>query len=162
MEHLALENKLSPAFFKARLISESIGNVIGFIILIGLFWMKGYFNWPEWADWLVIGAFVIHCIGTFWSFIEPKFLYQSWGYQLDREFLQISHGVLKKEWVTVPMTKVQSVTTSQGPIMKAYQLRGIKVETMGSSHSIPALDEQVALELRERLAEYAKLKDVEE
>ncbi len=46
--------------------------------------------------------------------------------------------------------------------MKRYRVRSIKVETMGSSHAIPALEEDIALRLREEVAEYAKLKEVGE
>ncbi|MCC3357702.1 PH domain-containing protein [Bacillus sp. REN16] len=144
------------------MINETITNVVGFIILGVLFWLNHYFSWPKWAFWILIAILVFAVLGTIWSFIEPKLLYRTWSYQFNDEYLQISYGVLTKEWVTVPMTKIQSVSTSQGPIMKRYQTRSIKVETMGSSHTIPALEEDVALELRERLAEYAKLKEVDE
>ncbi|WP_324255032.1 PH domain-containing protein [Bacillus sp. REN16] len=159
---IKLENQLSPAFPKIRMINETITNVVGFIILGVLFWLNHYFSWPKWAFWILIAILVFAVLGTIWSFIEPKLLYRTWSYQFNDEYLQISYGVLTKEWVTVPMTKIQSVSTSQGPIMKRYQTRSIKVETMGSSHTIPALEEDVALELRERLAEYAKLKEVDE
>lgn len=49
-----------------------------------------------------------------------------------------------------------------GPILRRYQLRSITVETMGSSYSIPALEEKVAYELRDNIAEYAKIKEVEQ
>ncbi len=157
-----LEHRLSSKFPKARIISETISNIIGFIVLAVLFWLDYYFDWPAWANWILIGLLLIAVVGTIWSFIEPHYLYRSWRYQIDIEYLQLRYGVLTKEWVTVPMSKIQSVSTSQGPIMRAYQMRSIKVETMGSSHVIPALEEQVALELRARIAELAKLKEVDE
>ncbi|QGH35856.1 PH domain-containing protein [Gracilibacillus salitolerans] len=157
-----LEHRLSSKFPKARIISETISNIIGFIVLAVLFWLGYYFDWPAWANWILIGLLLIAVVGTIWSFIEPHYLYRSWRYQIDIEYLQLRYGVLTKEWVTVPMSKIQSVSTSQGPIMRAYQMRSIKVETMGSSHVIPALEEQVALELRARIAELAKLKEVDE
>lgn len=162
MNEIKLKNQLSPAFPKIRLISESITNIVGFIILGVLFWVNHYFSWPTWVFWILVVILVFAILGTIWSFIEPTLLYRNWSYQFDDEYLQISYGVLTKEWVTVPMTKIQSVSTSQGPIMKRYHSRSIKVETMGSSHTIPALEEGVALELRERLAEYAKLREVDE
>ncbi len=64
--------------------------------------------------------------------------------------------------MTIPMTKIQGVSTTQGPILRRYQLRSITVETMGSSYSIPALEEKVAYELRDNIAEYAKIKEVEQ
>lgn len=157
-----LEKQLSPAFPKIRLLSESITNIIGFLVLGLLFWLDHYFSWPTWVFWILIALLAFAILGTIWSFIEPQLLYRNWSYQFDDEYLQMRYGVLTKEWVTVPMTKIQSVSTSQGPILKKYHARSIKIETMGSSHTIPALEEGVALELRERLADYAKLKEVDE
>ncbi|MEH7234986.1 PH domain-containing protein [Bacillus sp. JJ1562] len=162
MSVLKLEKQLSPAFPIIRLITETITNIIGLFILGVFFWLNHYFSWPTWAFWILVALLVIAVLGTIWSFIEPTLLYRNWSYQFNDEYLQLRYGVLTKEWVTVPMTKIQSVSTSQGPIMKKYHTRSIKVETMGSSHTIPALEEHVALELRERLAEYAKLKEVDE
>ncbi|MEH7383731.1 PH domain-containing protein [Bacillus sp. JJ1533] len=162
MSDVKLENQLSPAFPKIRIITETITNFVGFIVLGVLFWLNDYFSWPTWAFWILVALLVLGLFGAIWSMIEPKLLYRNWSYQFNDEFLQLRYGVFTKEWVTVPMTKIQSVSTSQGPIMKRYHARAIKVETMGSSHTIPALEEHVALELREKLAIYAKLKEVDE
>ncbi|MDX8045623.1 PH domain-containing protein [Gracilibacillus sp. S3-1-1] len=157
-----LENRVSEKFPKVLITSETIGNIIGFIVLGVLFWLKEHFEWPTWIGWVLIILLILCIIGTVWSYVKPRYVYQSWRYQVDETYLQLSYGVLNKEWVTVPMTKIQAVTTSQGPIMRAYQLRSIKVETMGSSHEIPALEEEVALQLREQIATYAQLKEVDE
>lgn len=60
------------------------------------------------------------------------------------------------------MTKIQSVATEQGPILRKYGLYSVSVETMGSSHTIPALPKDVAVELRNQIAQYAKIKEVEQ
>ncbi|MCT2535399.1 PH domain-containing protein [Aquibacillus koreensis] len=162
MNDYKFEHSLSPSFPTMRRISETISNLIGLVVLGVLFWLDHFFEWPTWAFWILIGLVVVSVLGIIWSFIEPVLLYRSWSYQFDDEYLQLSYGLIKKEWVTVPMTKIQSVTTRQGPIMKRYHTRSIKIETMGSSHEIPALEEAIAFQLRERLAEYAKLKEVDE
>ncbi|MDL4840981.1 PH domain-containing protein [Aquibacillus rhizosphaerae] len=162
MHDIKLEHSLSPSFPTIKWITEAISNIIVFAVLGVLFWVNDYFGWPTWVFWILIGLVALSILGVIWSIAEPVLLYRSWSYQFDDEYLQLSYGILKKEWVTVPMTKIQSVSTSQGPIMKRYNTRSIKVETMGSSHVIPALEQQIALQLREVLAEYAKLKEVDE
>ncbi|WP_058308388.1 PH domain-containing protein [Gracilibacillus massiliensis] len=162
MNELKLEHKLAADMPKVRMISETIGNIIGFIVLGVLFGADAYFEWPKWIGWILWGVFVFTILGTIWSLIEPKYLYRSWRYQIDENYLQLTYGILKKQWVTVPMTKIQSVSTSQGPILRKYHLRAIKVETMGSSHEIPALEEPIALEVREKIAISARLKEVDE
>lgn len=162
MKEIKLENSLSPMFPKMRRVSEVIGNIIGLIVIGIFFWLQHYFEWPMWVYWILVGLVILSVIGIIWSIFEPTYLYRSWSYQYDDEYLQLSYGIFNREWVTVPMTKIQSVTTSQGPIMRRYHVRSIKVETVGSSHVIPALEENVALALREKIAELAKLKEVDE
>ncbi|MBN6206666.1 PH domain-containing protein [Ralstonia pickettii] len=162
MNETKLKNSLSPSFPKIRRVSDMIGNIIGYLILGTLIWLHYYFGWPTWVFWILVGLTVLNTIGIIWSLFEPTYLYRNWSYQYDDEYLQLSYGIFQREWVTVPMTKIQSVTTSQGPIMKQYHVRSIKVETIGSSHTIPALEEEVAFTIREKIAEYAKLKEVDE
>jgi len=74
----------------------------------------------------------------------------------------LKHGALKKVHQIVPMAKVQSVTTNQGPLLRKYGLYSVSIGTMGSSHTIPALPEEVALELRNQIASYARINEVDE
>ncbi|WP_308737420.1 PH domain-containing protein [Paenibacillus sp. PCH8] len=60
------------------------------------------------------------------------------------------------------MAKVQSVTTNQGPLMRKYGLYSVTVGTMGSGHHIPALPEEVAFALRNQIASYARINEVDE
>jgi len=100
-------------------------------------------------------------LGAVWSFINPFLLYKNWRYDVDEEFLQLKSGVLYEEHQLVPMTKIQSVATKQGPLLRKYGLCSISIETMGSSHTIPALPKDVAIKLRNQIAHYAKIKEVE-
>lgn len=162
MNHKKLEHTLSPSFPKIRLISDTISNLVGLLVVGVLFWLNHYFSWPTWAFWIVTFLLVFTILGFIWSWIEPGLMYRSWSYQYDENYLQLSFGILKKQWITIPMTKIQAVSTIQGPIMQRFNTRSIKVETMGSAHTIPALEEAIALQLREDLAEYAMLKEVDE
>lgn len=162
MNTFKLKHSLSPSFPKMKLISKLIRNLIWVIVLAGLFWLHHYFQWPTWAFWILIVISILKFIGIIWSFIEPTLLYRSWSYQYDHEYLQLHYGIFTKEWITVPMTKIQAVSTVQGPLMKRFNVYSLKVETMGSSHTIPALDKDVAMEIREIIAQYAKLKEVDE
>lgn len=162
MDNRKLENTLSPSFPKIRFISDTISNLIGLVVVGALFWLNHYFSWPTWAFWILLSLLVFTVIGFIWSSIEPRLLYRSWSYQYDENYLQLRFGIVRKQWVTIPMSKIQAVSTIQGPIMQRFNTRSIKVETMGSSHAIPALEESIALQLREDLAEYAKLKEVDE
>src|SRR5690625_3960023 len=121
------KQKISAKYVKMRLMSELLSNVISLVVLLALFSCYYIFNWPTWAFCTILILLAITVLGLSWSCLEPKLAYQNWRYQIDDEYVQIAHGIFKKKWVTIPVTKIQAVTTSQGPVMKRYQLRAIKV-----------------------------------
>lgn len=157
----APQRRLSKDAVKVWLISESIENLIGLLILGALFYLDYRFSWKEWIGWILIVITVFALIAGIWSLIRPFILYKNWRYDVDEEFLQLKSGAINETHQLVPMTKIQSVMTEQGPILRKYGLCSVSVETMGSSHTIPALPKEVAVELRNQIAQYAKIKEVE-
>jgi len=155
------QGRLSKDAVKVWMISETITNLIGFIIIGILLYLDYHFSWKEWIGWILIGLIPIFVLGSIWSWVNPLFLYKSWRYDVNEEFLQLKSGVLKETHELVPMTKIQSVATKQGPLLRKYGLCSISVETMGSSHTIPALPKGDAAQLRNQIAQYAKIKEVE-
>ncbi|MBM7716560.1 PH domain-containing protein [Siminovitchia sp. FSL H7-0308] len=156
------KKRLSKDAIKVWIITEAIGNIIAFTILGILFYLDDRFSWKEWIGWILIGITVLLIIAFIWSLIEPFFLYKNWRYDVNEEFLQLKSGAINETHELIPMTKIQSVATEQGPILRKYGLYSVSVETMGSSHTIPALPKDVAVELRNQIAQYAKIKEVEQ
>ncbi|MBO0993199.1 PH domain-containing protein [Bacillus sp. SD088] len=157
----APQRRLSKDAVKVWLISETVENIIGLIILGALFYLDYRFSWKEWIGWILIIITVFALIAGIWSLISPFILYKNWRYDVDEEFLQLKSGAINETHQLVPMTKIQSVMTEQGPILRKYGLCSVSVKTMGSSHTIPALPKEVAVELRNQIAQYAKIKEVE-
>ena len=156
-----LENRLSPDACKVWMIKETIGNIIYFAVLGLLFFLDYYFAWKAWIGLVIIILTVLSVPITILSYIWTFFSYKNWRYDVSEEYLKMKSGALVEEYKIVPMTKIQSVATNQGPLLRKYGLYNLTVETMGSSHMIPALPTVVANELRNRIAEYAKLKEVD-
>lgn len=142
------------------MLSEMVTNLIAFIILGVLLYLDYRFSWKEWIGWILIWITAISVLGAVWSLISPFLLYKNWRFDADEEFLQLKSGVLNEVHELVPMTKIQSVATKQGPLLRKYGLCSVSIETMGSSHSIPALPKEVAIKLRNQIAQYAKIKEV--
>ncbi|WP_071458875.1 PH domain-containing protein [Bacillus massilinigeriensis] len=155
------KKKLSEDAVKVWWICEVIENVIAFIILAVLFYLDYRFSWKEWVGWILIGLAALFVPGLVWSAIEPKWKWKGWRYDVSEEFLMLKQGVWKEQQQLIPMTKIQSVATEQGPILRKYGLYTVKVETMASLHTIPALPRNVAFGLRNEIAQYAKIKEVE-
>lgn len=155
------EQRIAKESVKVGLISEMISTVIGVIVLGVLFYVDYYFSWTEWIGWILIVITVLVAISTVISFIVPFYQYKNWRYSIDEEFLQLKSGAFKEVHQLVPMTKIQSVKTEQGPLLRKYGLYAVSMETMGSTHKIPALKKEVAIRLRNQIAVYAKIKEVE-
>ncbi|MDQ0228964.1 PH domain-containing protein [Metabacillus malikii] len=155
------KRKLSKDAVKVWIMKDFITDIIGLIVLAVLFFLDYLFTWPYWIEWIIIGFIILSLLSPVWSIIRSNLLYKNWRYDIDEEFLKLRFGSLIEEHQLVPMTKVQSVTTSQGPLYRRYGLYILKIETMGSIHTIPGLSKQVAFDLRNTIAHYAKIKEVE-
>ena len=157
------QGRLSKDAVKVWIMTETISHLIILAILGALFYLDYLFTWKVWIGWILIGLTVITIFSAIWDiFIKPFLLYKNWSYDANEDFLQLKSGALNEVHELVPMTKIQSVATNQGPFLRKYGLYSLSVETMGSSHTIPALPEDIAIELRNRIAYFAKIKEVEE
>jgi uncharacterized protein len=156
------QNRISPRAIRVWIISEVIQNTIGFAVLGVLFYLDDLFSWKEWIGWVLNIFLAVSIPAAIWSFISPFIKYKSWRYDVDEEYVQIKSGVWQEKHLLIPMTKVQSVETVQGPIMRRYGLYSVTMGTMGSSHTIPALPEGEAVSLRNQIAKYAKIKEEDE
>ncbi|WP_142826268.1 PH domain-containing protein [Planococcus soli] len=158
----APRHSLSPNAINYWRREELISNLIAFVVLAVLFYLDWRFDWYNWIGWILIGLAIIFLIGLVWSVLSPPLTFKSWRYDLDEEFLHLQFGIWNRTEQLVPMTKIQAVSLTQGPLMRKYKLASLSVETMGSSHAIPALPKETAAELRERIAHFAKIKEVEQ
>ncbi|UYG97615.1 PH domain-containing protein [Cytobacillus firmus] len=156
------QNRISSRAIRVWIISEVIQNIIGFAVLGVLFYLNNLFSWKEWIGWVLIILLFVSIPAAIWSFISPFIKYKSWRYDVDEEYVQMKSGVWQEKHLLIPMTKVQSVETVQGPIMRKYGLYSVNMGTMGSSHTIPALPEGEAVSLRNQIAKYAKIKEEDE
>lgn len=143
-------------------VSGMIAIIIYALILGITYFLYDYFSWYDWVYKGILIGIVLLIIHFLWEvIIHPALLYKNWRYCADEEFLQLKSGAFIMAHQIVPMTKIQSVSTNQGPILRRYNLYSITVETMGSSHTIPAIQKEKAILLRDAIAHYAKIKEVE-
>lgn len=156
------EKRLAKQVVNVWVINDLIWNGVILMILGVLIFLHFYFTWPVWILWILIGIIGLTLLMMIWTaYFRPRFLYKNWRHDLDKDFLQIKSGAFFETHKLVPMTKVQSVETSQGPILRKYNLFSLTIETVASSHVIPALPKETAMALREQIAHYAKVKEVD-
>ncbi|WP_416150414.1 PH domain-containing protein [Salipaludibacillus sp. HK11] len=158
----APQKRLSKNSVKIWMINEFFINVVGFVVLGVLFYLDYLYSWKVWIGWLLIAITVYSVLSAIWGiFIKPSLLYKNWRYDVGEEFLQLKSGAFIEEHHLVPMTKIQSVSTNQGPILRKYGLYSLSIQTMGSSHAIPNLPEDIAFDVRDQIAHYAKIEELE-
>lgn len=154
--------RISPRAVSMWRVSRTIGHAVFLLLLAVLTGMDMAWNWWDWVGWVLYSLIGLAAVsGILFIAIEPTMLQRTWRYNVSEEYVQLKHGVLTRVHVLVPMTKVEYVTTDQGPIMRKYGLYNVTVGTMASSHVIPALPKTEAFALHEQIARLAQVKDGE-
>jgi len=154
--------RISPRAVSMWRVSRTIGHAVCLLLLAVLTGMDTAWNWWGWVGWVLYSLIGLTALSGVLSIaIEPTMLQRTWRYDVSEEYVQLKHGVLTRVHVLVPMTKVEYVTTDQGPIMRKYGLYNVTIGTMASSHVIPALPKTEAFALREQIAQLAQVKDGE-
>jgi len=112
----------------------------------------------EWSYWIVVALAIISLISTYISiFVIPNMRFKRWRYEIFEQEIYIQHGIFIMSRTLVPMMRVQHVDTKQGPILKKYQLASVTISTAATTHEIPALHEEDASELRDRISALARV-----
>lgn len=99
----------------------------------------------------VLAAVVVTALGL----TVAQVRYRTWRYHLDNESVAARWGVVTHRSAVVPRNRVQTVTTSDGPIDRLLGLTTLTVHTAGAvapNLTIPHLDDATVDWLRQELA----------
>ncbi|HLS07801.1 PH domain-containing protein [Lentibacillus sp.] len=148
-------NRIAPDAIKAWKISAAIAEGVLWLITIALFVLAFIF---EFSYWYGLVAIFISGVSTFFTvFLLPKLRWRRWRYEVFEQEIYIQHGILIVSRTLVPMIRVQHVDTKQGPILKKYKLASVEISTAATTHEIPALLEEDASELRDKISALARV-----
>ncbi|MFD1362003.1 PH domain-containing protein [Lentibacillus salinarum] len=148
-------NRIARDAVKAWKITAAIAEGVLWVITIALFVLAFIF---EFTYWYGAGAALISGVSTFFTvFLLPKLRWRRWRYEVFDQEIYIQHGILIVSRTLVPMIRVQHVDTKQGPILKKYDLASVEISTAATTHEIPALLEEDASELRDRISALARV-----
>ncbi|WP_425440947.1 PH domain-containing protein [Sediminibacillus albus] len=136
-------------------ISALIPITVFWLVLIGLTFMAGRFSVPLWT---VLIGWAVMATATYLSvFLIPAIKWRRWRYEVFEQEIDVQHGIFIVQRTLVPMIRVQHVDTKQGPILKHFKLATVTVSTAATTHEIPALLEEEASELRDRISRLARV-----
>jgi uncharacterized protein len=84
----------------------------------------------------------------------PPLAYRHAAYRVDARGIEIRRGVLWRQSLVVPRSRVQHTDVSQGPLERAHGLGTLVIYTAGTDHArveLAGLDHATALRIRDHL-----------
>ncbi|HEY4553897.1 MAG TPA: PH domain-containing protein [Bacillaceae bacterium] len=147
--------QISERGLKVWRITGIINSAILWLLIGGGAAAVYFFDWPWWYVWaaavLVLAVTILNIV------VIPSIRWKRWRYEVTEHEIEVQHGVFIVQRTLVPMVRVQHVDTSQGPILKKYNLATVSISTAATVHQIPALDMHEAEELRRSISALARV-----
>ena len=91
--------------------------------------------WPVVVLFWFVAVAAVWALGLGWPALEYRYT----SYRLTEREITIRRGVLWREVVTVPLSRVQHTDLSQGPLSRAFGLAVLTIHTAGTEHAAVAL-----------------------
>jgi membrane protein YdbS with pleckstrin-like domain len=156
------ENRVSPKAVRLWLFEALIGFVllVGGSALVSLWVGRSRWSWvPGWFQedsWLLPVAVIV--LATPVLVAEPFVRYAVHRWELSGDVVYARSGFLTREWVFVPVSRIQTVDKAQGWMERALGLATLEIRTAShaGSSTIKGLDYRVAAGLAEQLAHRAE------
>jgi DNA-binding XRE family transcriptional regulator/membrane protein YdbS with pleckstrin-like domain len=90
----------------------------------------------HWGYILLIDALIVG-IPTIIVMIWATLYVNSFEYEFTNQFIYVKSGVLTKNRVSIPFSRVQNINVTQGILDRLFNIHSIKIETAGSSGMNP-------------------------
>lgn len=120
-----------------------------FIIVLAVLWFVKFKEWIPVHPYVFWGIGVIGLIIFILDFfIFPKLTYNTSLFELGEEEITTMNGIWNKEKLIVPYVTIQNVETEQGPIMKRFNIKSLKVITAENDLEIEYVHESEAEKLK--------------
>lgn len=128
--------------------------VLLIVIVIGGFLIRVAGASPAWI--IGIGAVAVLATATsIWPI--PALQWRFWRYEIGEQEVDLQRGWLIVTRTLVPMAQIQHVDSRRGPLERRFGLATVVLYTAAGSNEIPALDDEVAGQVRDRIAGLANL-----
>lgn len=155
MEIREPSRRISQRGLKVWRITGAMTSLVYWLIVIAGAVISHYFKWPMWYAGAAAGLVFILTILKI--AVIPSIRWKRWRYEVNEHELELQHGVFFIQRTLVPMVRVQHVDTSQGPLLKKYNLATVSISTAATVHEIPAVDIHEAEELRRSISALARV-----
>ena len=148
--------RIDPKGLKVWQITGGLFSLFAIVLLSGLFVVHFIVRpLPIWS--LAIGCLLALLFVILQTWLLPKLRWKKWRYEVTEHEIELKHGVIIVKRTLIPMVRVQHVDTRQGPLLRAYRLSSVTISTAATTHEIPALSNDIADELRNRISVLARV-----
>lgn len=110
----------------------------------------------RWA-WLAVGVTLTLVLLNVW--LSPNLRYRYWRYEIRADEADLQYGWFTRTRQLVPMARIQHVDTRRGPLDRRFGLASVVLYTAAGPAYIPALANEVAADVRDRIATLANVHD---
>lgn len=147
------EQKIPRTAVKAWRISGMLGSLIFWLIPLAIWILDTDGIVDFWIYVTIIGIVLI--LTLLFTFLIPHFRWKRWRYDINEHEIDLQHGLIIVQRTLIPVNRVQHVDTRQGPILRNYQLSNVAISTAATTHQIPALTEENANSVRDKISRFA-------
>ncbi len=136
------------------LMTFAVCGVIFVTGAVALVWLDAIEWW-----WAVLAALVLAIPSLAGIYYVPDLTWRRWRYEVGTDEVDLQYGVFTVTRTLIPMARIQHVDTRRGPLQQRFGLASVVFFTAAGSMEIPALSQEHAADVRNRIADLAKVHD---
>lgn len=109
---------------------------------------------PEYVPFRGFAAGAALLLALWWVLVVPARRWKHWGYAFTGSELHVAQGRWVESHTIVPVSRVQHIDVSQGPVERAFGVTTLAVHTAGTMHSIvvlPGITRETAESIRDAI-----------
>lgn len=139
------------------LVKSNLQTGIFMIVILGIWGAFLFYGANQYSVWFSLFAILLYFSFRFWNNYK---LQENYGYAVREKDILYRRGFMVSSTTVIPLNRIQHVSISRDILDKFLNISSVQVFTAGGSGSdisIPGLDPQLAVKLKEALA--AKLSE---
>ncbi|MFT9266658.1 PH domain-containing protein [Oenococcus sp.] len=128
---------------------HACANLILSLIILAAIYLAGHaWHWPIWFVYIITTTIAL---GTISELVSIPYRYRFWQYRITEDAVEMQSGFIFRKRIAIPISRVQNVTLSAGPLLQWQKMQKVTVATASSTHTIDGLDNAKAEKLRDQI-----------
>ncbi|WP_225047935.1 PH domain-containing protein [Lacticaseibacillus kribbianus] len=148
-----MEEHLPQQIKQVWRIGAGLALVWWLAVTVGLLVANRLWGWPLWLIAISLGLALVHPSA---ELALIPYRYAFWRFRITDTAVYLKEGALFQKETAIPISRIQNVTLSAGPILRAHGLQQVEIQTASTSDSLAGVTAEVADRLRDRILALAK------